>query len=72
MISDKISDKLSPQMKILNMVIPILMRFYSLISNWNIASHIKLYKGLCHPTKYEIIKDVKLFPTVNHRIYCRK
>ena len=31
-----------PQMKILNMVIPILMHFCSLVSNWSVASHIKL------------------------------
>ena len=26
----------------------------------------------CHATKSYVINDVKLFPTVYHRIYCRK
>ena len=26
----------------------------------------------CHTMECCVIKDVKLFPTVNHRIYCRK
>ena len=25
-----------------------------------------------HPTKYDVINDVKLFPAVYRRIYCRK
>ena len=32
MISDRIFDDIPPQMKISNMVIPILMRFWSLVS----------------------------------------
>ena len=71
-ISERISDKIPPQMKILNMVIPILMHFYSLVSNWIGASRIKPHKGVRHPTKYDVINDVKLFPTVYHRIYCPK
>ena len=42
MISDRISDDIPPQMKNLNMVIPILMYFCSLILNWRVASHIRL------------------------------
>ena len=72
MISDRISDNIPPQVKILNMVIPILMRFYSLISNWSVASCIKSYKGIRHPTKCDVINDIKLFPTVYRRIHCRK
>ena len=72
MISEHISDDIPPQMKVLNMVIPILMRFYSLVSNWNVTSRIKPYKGVRHSTKCDVINDVKLFPTVYHRIYCRK
>ena len=72
MISERISDDISPQIKILNMVIPILMRFYSLVSNWSVASHIKPYKGVRRPTKCDVINDVKLFLTVYRRIYCRK
>ena len=51
-----------------NMVIPILMSFYSLVSNWSVASRIKPHKGVCHPTKCHIINDVKLFLTVYHSI----
>ena len=32
----------------------------------------KPYKAACHPTKCDVINDVKLFPTVYRRIYCRK
>ena len=32
-VSDRISDNIPSQMKILNMIIPILMRFHSLVSN---------------------------------------
>ena len=67
MISERIYDDIPPQKKILNMVIPILMCFYSLGSNWSVASPIKLYKGIRHPTKCDVINDVKLFPTVYRR-----
>ena len=64
MVSERKSDDTPPLMKILNMVIPILMRFYSLVSNWSVASRIKPYKGVRHSTKCDVINDVKLFPTV--------
>ena len=32
----------------------------------------KLYKAARHPTICDVINDVKLFPTVYHRIYCSK
>ena len=44
--------------------IPILMHFCSFISNWSVASRITM--------KYEVINDVKQFPTIYHRISCRK
>ena len=74
MISDRISEDIPPQMKIFNMLIPILMCFYNLVSNWSFASCIKLHKGVRHPTKNDVINDVKLFSTVHvyRRIYCRK
>ena len=72
MISERISDDIPPQMKILNMVIPILIHFYSLVSNWSGAICIKPHKGVRYPTKYDVINDIKLFQTVYHRIYCRK
>ena len=43
MISKRISDEMPPQMKILNMVIPILMHFCSFVSNLSVASRIKLH-----------------------------
>ena len=30
------------------------------------------HTAACHLTKCDVINDVKLFPTVYHRIYCRK
>ena len=72
MISERISDDIPPQMKILNKVILFLMRFYSLVSNWSVASRIKPYKGIHHPNKCDVIINVKLFLTVYRRIYCRK
>ena len=56
MISDRISDNIPPQMKILNMVIPVLMHFCSFVSNWSIESNIKL---IC-----DVINNIKLVPTV--------
>ena len=48
-------------------------------SNALLQSHLKLErckphkaKGVRHPTKCDIINDVKPFPTVYGRIYCRK
>ena len=32
----------------------------------------KLHKAACHPRRCDVINDVKLFPTVYCRIYCRK
>ena len=34
--------------------------------------HCKPHKAACHQTKCDVINDVKLFPTVYCRIYCRK
>ena len=70
MISERISDDIPPQMKMLNMDIPILMHLLLL-------SHLKLerckpHKAARHPTKCDVINDVKLFPTVYRRIDCRK
>ena len=43
MISESISDDIPPQIKILNMVIPILMHFSSLSSNWSVTRHVKTH-----------------------------
>ena len=42
-----------------------LLQFYL---NFDYRSH----KAACHLTKCDVIYDVKLFPTVYRRIYCRK
>ena len=34
--------------------------------------HSKPHKAACHPKKCDIINDIKLFPRVYRRIYCRK
>ena len=72
MISERISDDIPHQMKILNMVIPILMRFYSIVSNSSVASRIKSLRDVRYQVKRDVINDVKQFPTVCRRIYCRK
>ena len=41
MISERISDDIPPQMKVLNMVIPILMHVCSFVSNLSVASRIE-------------------------------
>ena len=72
MISERINNDIPPQIKILNMVIPILMHFYSIVSNLSVASGIKPHKGVHHPIKCDIINDIKLFLTVYCRINCPK
>ena len=69
MISERISDNISPQMEILNIVIPILMHFCSFVSN---LEGYKAHKAAVYPMKCEVFNDIKLFPTVFRRIYCRK
>ena len=68
MISERISDNISPQMKILNMVIPI--QCTSVVSSR--IGALEAHKAAHHPTRCDVINDVKLFPTVYRRIYCRK
>ena len=60
MISERISDNIFPQMKILNMVIPILTHICSLSSNLSVATH----KAARLSAKRDIINEVKLFSTV--------
>ena len=71
MISDCISDDISPKMKILNMVIPILMH-NALLQFYLKFERYKPLKAACHLTKCDVINEVKLFPTAYHRIYCCK
>ena len=54
MISDDIYDDIVPQMKILNMIIPIIMHFC------------KPHKAAYHPIKCVVINDAKQFLTVYH------
>ena len=61
---DRIYDDVPPRLKILNTVIPILMHFCKL-------EHCKPHKAPRHPMKCDIIYDVKLFPIVYRRIYCK-
>ena len=66
MISDHISDDIPLQMKILNMDIPILKQFCGQDKNCSHVEHYMPHKGACHPMKYDVINDIKLFPTVYH------
>ena len=52
MISERVSDDIPSKIEILNMAIPILMRFCSLVSNLNRAAR--------HPTKCDVINYLKL------------
>ena len=63
-ISDCISDDLPPQMKILNMVIPILMHFFSFFYQTGALERYMPHKTACHPRKCYVINDAKLFRTV--------
>ena len=71
MIFDRISYDMPPQIKILNMAIPIRMHFCSFVSNLSVASRMK---PRVIRLKFDEINDIKLFPTVYRRIhvYCRK
>ena len=68
MSSECISNNILPQMEI-EYSYPlsnVLLQFHFELE------HCKPHKAAHHPTKCDIIDDVKLFPTVYHRIYCRK
>ena len=68
MISERISNDVPAQMKILNMdphsnaILQFCLKF----------EHCKPHNSTYHPRKCDIINDVKLFPTVFRRIYCSK
>ena len=57
MISERIYGDIPPQMKILNMVIPILMHF-------SFFERCKPHNAARHLMKCDVIYDVKLLPTV--------
>ena len=69
MISERISDDIPHQMKNLNMVNPILMHFFQFRFKYECC---KPHNATRHLMKCDVINDVKLFPTVYRRIYCRK
>ena len=56
-------------MKILNMVYP---HFNALLQSDLKLECCKLTKAARHPMKCDVINDIKLFPIVYRRIYCRK
>ena len=64
-ISDSISSDTSPQVNILNAVIPILMHFCANLPLKSLfflkLDHCKLHKSTCHPTNYDVMNEVKLF-----------
>ena len=62
MIPESIANDIPPQIKILKMNAQFPLKL----------KRCKPDKAACHPTKYDVINDVKLFPTVYCRIYCRK
>ena len=62
MISERISIDIPPEINIFNMVILILM--HSAVLS-------QIERCARHPTKCDVINDVKLFPTVYRRIYYR-
>ena len=69
MISDCISDDIPPQIKNFEYVYP--------HSNVFLQFRLKLerckpHKAARHPTMRDVNYDFKLFPTVYHRIFCRK
>ena len=87
MISERISDDIPPQIKILNMVIPILMHY----QHFPFKKTVKMYfVALIRPAAVSCIKPLASciyslvnkwkatlrndvgFPTVYRRIYCRK
>ena len=63
-----ISDDKPPQMKILNGY----PNSNTLLQSGLKLEHCKLHKAAHNPTKYDLFNNVKLFPTVYHRIYCGK
>ena len=65
MISERISDDIPRQMKNLNMVISILMHFFSFVSKKELC---KPHNAAHHLMKCDIINDVELFSTVYRRI----
>ena len=69
MISERISDDILTQMIIFEYGYPhsyALLQFRLELERW------KPHKAARHSTRCDVINDVKLFPTVYRRIYCRK
>ena len=67
-VSNCISNHIHTQMKMLNMVIPILMHFEQICLRLECCKH---HKAAIYPTKCDVINYFKLFPTVYHMLYCQ-
>ena len=65
MISERISDDMPPQIKILNFGYP---HSNALLQFCIEMERCKPHKAARHPTKCDVINDVKLFRTVYRRI----
>ena len=65
MISNHILDNMSPQINILNMVIPILIYFSTCLLLKSLfylkSEYCKPHKAVSHPTKCDLIYDVNYF-----------
>ena len=69
MISDSISEDISPENENFEYGYS---HFNELLQTRLKSEHCERYEAARHPTKCDVINDVKLFPTINRRIYCRK
>ena len=63
-----ISERISDNMKILNMVI--YLHSNALLQSCLKLGRCKPHKAACHPTTWDVINDIKLFATVYCRLYC--
>ena len=69
MISERISNDIPPQMKNFEYGYP----YSNALLQFRLKfERCKLHMAARHPTKCDVTNDVKQFPTVYHRIYCRK
>ena len=69
MISERISDDILPQNETFEYGYPHPNAILQFCLNFEPC---KPHNTAYHPNIYDVIKDVKLYPTVYRRIYCRK
>ena len=78
MIYDRIYDNIPPQMKILNMIIPILMYFFKFYTSKTLyfVQNVSFVRDVNYYVDQSLhVSDVAVdvgFPTVYRRMYCRK